>query len=101
MARRTEFAADMLCYALVVAAEDLDADTFDPKRGDGRPRARLWRVEEHHKAGKDQLAFVSHRCRLTVGLQVTPSNAECAKSLRAELLENYRRADPRRIINRQ
>ena len=48
--RNAEFAADMLRHALVVAAEDLDADTLDPKRGDGRPRARLWRVEEHRQS---------------------------------------------------
>jgi hypothetical protein len=32
-----EFAADILCHTLVVAAQDLDADTLGPKRGSSAP----------------------------------------------------------------
>jgi hypothetical protein len=38
---------------------------------------------------------------VTVGLELAPGNAECAKSLRAEPLEDFRSADPRRVVERQ
>jgi len=80
----------MLGHALVVAAEDLDVDTLGPKRGDGRPRAFLWWIEEHDETGKHQISFVLHRCRRTVGLELTPGDTQCAKSFRAEPLEDFR-----------
>ena len=99
--RNAEFGADMLRHALVVAAEDLDADTLGPKRGDGRPCARFWRIGEDDEAGKNQISLVGHRCPRTVGLELAPGDAECAKSVRAEPLEDFRRADPRRLVERQ
>ena len=50
--RNAEFGADMLRHALVVAAEDLDADTLGPKRGDGRPGARLCGSKKTTKPAK-------------------------------------------------
>src|SRR5271169_883140 len=68
--RYAELGADMLGHALVVATEDLDADTLGPERGDGRPRACLRRVEEDNETGKNQISFVGHRCPRTVGLEL-------------------------------
>src|SRR3984893_2639863 len=98
--RNAEFGADMLRHSLVVAAEDLDVDTLGPKRGDGRPRARLWRIEKDDESGKNQISFVGHRCPRSVGLKLAPGDAECAKSVRAEPLEDLRRASPRRVVER-
>src|ERR1700675_668875 len=79
--RNAEFGADMLRHPLVVAAEDLDADTLGPKRGEGRPCARFWRIAEDNEAGEHQFLLVSHRSPRTVGLELAPGDAECAKSL--------------------
>src|ERR1700738_2011504 len=91
----------MLRHALVVTAEDLDADTLGPKRGDGRPCARFWRIGEDDEAGKKQIPFGAPRRPRTVGLELAPGDAEGAKSLRAEPLEDFRSADPRRLAERQ
>src|ERR1700720_233455 len=99
--RNAEFGADMLRHALVVAAEDLDADTLGPKRGDGRPCARFWRIGEDDEAGKNQISFVGHRRPRTVGFELPPCDAECAQSLRAEPLEDFCNANPRRLVERQ
>src|SRR5439155_8062472 len=99
--RNAEFSADMLRHPLVVAAEDLDADTLGPKRGDGRPGACFWRIEEDDEAGKNQILFIGHSCPGTVGLVLAPGDAERAKSLRAEPFEDLRRAGPRRVVERQ
>jgi hypothetical protein len=99
--RNTEFGADALCHALVVAAEVLDADTLGLKRGDGRPGACFWRIEEDDEAGKNQILFVGHRRPRTVGLELAPGDPECAKSVRAEPLEDLRGAGPRCIVERQ
>src|SRR5580692_10996005 len=69
--RNAEFGADMLRHALVVAAEDLDANTLGPKRGDGRPGARLWRIEKDDEAGKNQILFVGSDRILRSGSQIT------------------------------
>ncbi len=37
----------------------------------------------------------------TVGLQLAPGDAEGAKSVRAEPLEDFRRPGPRRVVERQ
>ena len=99
--RNAEFGADMLRHALVVAAEDLDADTLGPKRGDGRARACFWRIGEDDEAGKHQFLLIGHRCPLTVGLEFAPGDAERTKSVCAEPLEDFRRAGPRRVVERQ
>src|ERR1700730_15976982 len=91
----------MLRHPLVVAAEDLDADTLGPKRGDGRARACFWRIEEDDEAGKNQISFVGHCCPRTVRLALAPRPAERAKSFRAEPLEHFRRAGPRRVVEQQ
>ena len=91
----------MLRHPLVVAAEDLDADTLGPKRGDGRPGACFWRIEEDDETGKNQISFIGHSCPRTVGLELAPGDAERAKSLRAESFEDLRRAGPRRVVERQ
>src|ERR1700738_2339332 len=91
----------MLRHPLVVAAEDLDADTLGPKRGDGRPCARFWRIGEDDEAGKNQISFGGHRRPRTVGLELPPCDAECAQSLRAEPLEDFCSAAPRRLVERQ
>ena len=99
--RNAEFSADMLRHPLVVAAEDLEADTLGPKRGDGRPGACFWRIEEDDEAGKNQILFIGHSCPGTVGLELAPGDDERAKSLRAEPFEDLRRAGPRRVVERQ
>ena len=99
--RNAECGADMLRHALVVAAEDLDADTLGPKRGDGRPGARFWRIGEDDEAGKHQFLLVGHRSPRAVRFKLAPGDAECAKSRRAEPLEDLCSAGPRRLVERQ
>src|SRR5229473_6939515 len=96
-----EFGADMQRHALVVAAEDLDPDTLGPKRGDGRPRACFWRIEEDDEAGEHQVLLVGHRSPRAVRFKLAPGDAEYAKSVRADPLEDFRRAGPSRLVERQ
>jgi hypothetical protein len=63
--------------------------------------ARLWRIEKDDEAGNNQISFVGHRCPRSVGLKLAPGDAEYAKSVRAEPLEDFRRASPRRLVQRQ
>ena len=73
---------------------------FTPSAAMAAP-ALFWRIGEHDEAGEHQFVLIGHRCPLTVGLEFAPGDAECAKSVRAELLENFRGAGPRRVVERQ
>src|SRR5208282_1453887 len=86
---------------LVVAGKDLDADSLDPERCDGRARGCFWRIKEDDEAGKNQISFIDRRRRCAVWLHLAPGDAECAEAVRAQPIEEFRRSDPRRVVERQ
>ena len=73
--RNAELGADMLRHALVVAAEDLDADTLGPERGDGRPGARFGGSKKTTKPANTNSCSSATAARLRSGSssrQATP-----------------------------
>ena len=65
------------------------------------PALAFRRIGEDDEAGEHQFLLVGHRSPLAVGLKLAPGDAEGAKSVRAELLEDLCGAGPRRVVERQ
>src|SRR5579859_2943259 len=90
----------MLRYPLVIAAQDLDADPLCLECRDCGPGTLLGRIGENCKASEDQLLFVGYCYLCAVRLKLAPGDAEGAKPLRAQLLEDTSGAGSRGGLKR-
>src|SRR5205823_654662 len=64
--RESELRADLLGDARVVAGYDLDGDAEFAQTRDGCGCVAFRRVEEHEKAGEDEVVFVDRRDQVQV-----------------------------------
>ena len=88
-------------HPFVVTAENLDPHAVGRQRGDRDTRALLRRIKEDDEAGKNEIAFVSHRRCGSVRLEFAPSDTKRPEPVVAERFEDLCRPRSRRDVKQQ